>query len=263
MTRRKLSGQFPGFASHLTLYPSLFTSLAGHSLVEFMIAMTAGAVMLSAAQQSLLHFEHRLYRQQDGMAQQQDARLGLRVLEAELRAAGTGGPFLDPILQAKGQELEFLANLNGQTTTLTAAVAAGQQELKVLDGSGWPKGKRIVVCTAEACAESRLARDGQRFLLTLTGPFPTAMPAGSTVSVLNQVRYYLGGTRSGRSSLMRQVDGAANSLIGEVRDLRITYLDRNGGVTGDPAVVARVRVQVSLADHAHPLVTEIGLRFNR
>ncbi len=259
MMRRKLSEQFPGFASPLTLYPSLLTRAAGHSLVEFMIAMTAGAVMLSAAQQSLLHFEHRLYRQQDGMAQQQEARLGLRVLEAELRAAGTGGPFLIPILQAKGQELEFLANLNGQTTTLTAAVA-GQQELKVLDGSGWPKGKRIVVCTAEECAESRLARDGQRFLLTLTGPFPTAMPAGSTVSVLNQVRYYLGGSRSGRPSLMRQVDGAANSLIGEVRDLRIAYLDRNGGVTGDPAGVSRVRVQVSLADHAPPLVTEIGLR---
>ncbi len=233
----------------------------GHSLVEFMIAMTAGAVILSAAQQSLLHFQHRLYRQQETMAQQQDARLGLRVLEAELRAAGSGASLVGPaILKANPQEIEFLANLNSQTTTLTTAASVGQQELKVLDGSGWPKGKRIVACWADGCVENRLARDGQRFQLSLAEPLSAPVPVGSAVFVSNQVRYYLGEARSGRPSLMRQVDGGANALIGEVQRFRLTYLDHGGRVTQDPAGVARVRVELMFGDHPYPIVTEVGLR---
>jgi hypothetical protein len=226
-----------------------------------MIAMTAGAVILSAAQQSLLHFQHRLYRQQEAMAQQQDARLGLRVLEAELRAAGSGASLFGPaILKADPQEIEFLANLNSQATTLTAAASVGQQELKVLDGSGWPKGKRIVTCSADRCPESRLARDGQRFLLSLTEPLSAPVPVGSAVFVSNQVRYYLGAARSGRPSLMRQVDGGANALIGEVQQFRLTYLDHDGRVTQGPAAVARVRAELAVANNQHAIVTEVGLR---
>lgn len=233
----------------------------GHSLVEVMIAMTAGAIVLSAAQQSLVHFQHRLYSQQERMGQQQDARLGLRILEAELRLAATGAmPDGPALLKANAQETEFLANLNGQTTTVTAAAVAGQQELKVSDGSGWPKGKRIIACSEERCIESRLARDGQRFTLSLTGPLPEPLPAGSAVVVSNQVRYYLGAARTGRPSLMRQVDGGANSLIGDVRSFRLAYLDRDGRMTQDPAYVARVRVELAVGESPRAIVTEIGLR---
>lgn len=244
---------------HLTPYASRLTN-SGHSLVEVIIAMAAGAVVLSAAQQSLIHFQHRLYSQQETMGQQQDARLGLRILEAELRAAGGASLAGPAMLKANAEETEFLANLNGLITTVTATAVAGQQELKVLDGSGWPKGKRIIACSAERCVEARLARDGQRFALSLAEPLTMDIPAGSSVSVSNQVRYYLGEARTGRPSLMRQVDGGANSLISDVTQFRLGYLDQEGRITQDPAQVSRVRVELTVGESPRGIVTEIGLR---
>lgn len=232
----------------------------GHCLVEVIIAMAAGVVVLSAAQQSLIHFQHRLYSQQETMGQQQDARLGLRILEAELRAAAGASLAGPAMLKANAEETEFLANLNALITTVTATAAAGQQELKVLDGSGWPRGKRIIACSAERCVEARLARDGQRFALSLAEPLTMDIPAGSSVSVSNQVRYYLGEARTGRPSLMRQVDGGANSLISDVTQFRLGYLDQEGRITQDPAQVSRVRVELTVGESPRGIVTEVGLR---
>ena len=54
---------------------------AGLSLVELMLAMVAGLVVLGATLQALSYFQRQFMRQQHEVAQQQDLRIGLEVLE--------------------------------------------------------------------------------------------------------------------------------------------------------------------------------------
>jgi hypothetical protein len=191
----------------------------------------------------------------------QDLRLGMQVLEAELRLAGTGAPIsTPPVLKAEGEEIEFRANLAGLTTTLTEAGSAGQLDLAVGSGSGWSKGKLIVICWVDQCATHHLARDGRSHGLSLTSPLAQACPVGSVVSVLNQVRYYLRADQQGKTTVMRMVDGGANALMGEIGLFRLTYFAKDGRPTRDPAFVARVRIKAGAAGGGWTLTRDVGLR---
>jgi len=65
----------------------------GTSLIELMFAMAAGLVVLGATLQALSYFQQQYMKQQREVAQQQDLRLGLEVLEQEMRLRG---PALSP-----------------------------------------------------------------------------------------------------------------------------------------------------------------------
>ena len=233
----------------------------GACLAEVMIATAAGLVVLAATLQSLDLFERRLSTQHVAAARAQDLRIGLKVLGDEVRAAGSASsPPGAPLAVAGRQEIEFEANLGGLVTTLTSPVSSGQQELPVVDGAGWPKGKRVLVCDREHCAEGKLARDGQTALLSVTEPLEHDFAAGSEAHVVNRVRYYVKTERSGTARLMRAVDGGANPLIGEITRFQLNYLDRDGAPTTDPSRVVRLRVEAAVGGDPVPLVLDIGLR---
>jgi type II secretory pathway component PulJ len=233
----------------------------GACLAEVMIAMAAGLVVLAATLQSLDHFERRLSKQHVAAARAQDLRIGLKVLEDEVRAAGTASPPTGaPLTVAGRQEIEFEANLGGLVTTLTNSVSSVQQDLPVISGTGWSKGKRILVCDRERCAEGRLARDGHKALLSVTAPLEHDFAAGSEVRVVNRVRYYVKTERDGTARVMRAVDGGANPLIGEITRFQLNYLDRDGAPTTDPFRVARLRVEAAVGGEPVPVVQDIGLR---
>ena len=156
----------------------------GTSLIELMFAMAAGLVVLGATLQALSYFQQQFMKQQREVAQQQDLRLGLEVFEQEMRLASSGS-----LASTTSDSVEFLANLHGLSTTVTATAVAGQTILSVDDGRGWDDRKIIVVCWAERCERLTLVRDGQRRVLTVTQPLTTAIPAGAFVSLLNHVRY--------------------------------------------------------------------------
>lgn len=233
---------------------------AGICLLEVMIAMAAGAVVLSATVQTLHHFEERLRAQHRTIARQQDLRLGLAILEAEVRLAGTASlPSGNGLLKAERQEVEFTANLEGLATTLIGQASPGERELRVENGSDWRRGKRLVVCEEERCAEGRLAAAGRRDVLFLDHPVGQAFPTASLVVLCNQVRYYLGRDQWGHPSLMREVDQGANTLIGDVTSFHLAYLDRAGKPTSDPTRIARVRVELAVGND-QTVTKEIGLR---
>ena len=117
--------------------------------------MAAGLVVFGATLQALSYFQQQFMRQQREVAQQQDLRLGLEVLEQELRLAGS-----DSLTTTASDSVEFSANLQGLSTTVTATAAIGQTALAVEDGRGWDDRKTIVVCWAERCETLTLARDG-------------------------------------------------------------------------------------------------------
>lgn len=233
----------------------------GVCLAEVMIALAAGAVVLAATLQSLDHFQHRLSKQHVAAAQAQDLRIGLKVLEDELCAIGTGSSALEPPLSVTGrQEIEFAANLGGLVTTLTNAVSSIQQDLPVMNGTDWPKGKRILVCDRERCAEGRLARDGRARTLNVAGPLGHDFAAGSEVRVANRVRYYVKADQDGIARVMREVDGGANPLIGEIARFQLGYFDRAGAPTTDPSRVARVRIEAAVGDGRNAVVRDVAWR---
>lgn len=228
---------------------------AGTSLAELMFAMAAGLVVLAATLQALSYFQQRFTRQQHEIAQQQDLRVGLEVLEQELRLVGSGS-----LITAAQDVVEFSANLQGLSTTVTAGVAVGQTTLSVDDGRGLDNGKTAAVCWMEHCESLVMARDGQRRLLTITQPLTRTIPAGAFVSLLNRVRYYSRRDDQGVLRLLRQVDGGSSVLVGDIREARFSYWDENGQVVSQPALVRLVVVEVKMSDQGIREVREISLR---
>ena len=227
----------------------------GTSLIELMFAMAAGLVVLGATLQALSYFQQQFMKQQREVAQQQDLRLGLEVLEQEMRLARSGS-----LANATSDSVEFLANLHGLSTTVTATALVGQTALSVEDGRGWDDRKTIVVCWAERCERLTLVRDGQRRMLTVTQPLTTAIPAGAFVSLLNHVRYYSRRDERGVLRLLRQVDGGASVMVGDIREARFSYWDENGQVSTQPAFVRLVVIDVMMSGRGIRAVREISLR---
>ena len=181
---------------------SLRHTEAGTSLLELIGALAAGLVVLGATLQSLSYFQQEFSRQQGRITQQQDLRLGLELLEQELRLAGAGS--LSSIMP---DEIQFSANIHGLMTNVTAAAAIGQTTIAVDDGLGWPDRKSIRVCWNDQCEPFTLARAGQRNLLTLMEPIPRMIPAVASVVAINRVRYYSRPDETGALRFLRQVDG--------------------------------------------------------
>jgi hypothetical protein len=228
---------------------------AGTSLIELMCAMAAGLVVLGATLQSLSYFQQRFMKQQHEVAQQQDLRLGLEVLEQELQLAGPGS-----LTIAASDSVELSANIQDLSTTVTASAEIGQTALSVDDGRGWNDRKTIVACWAERCETLTLARDGQRRVLTVTQPLTRSIPSGAFVVILNRVRYYSRRDDRGVLRLLRQIDGGASVLVRDIREARFSYWDENGQAVTQPAFVKLVVVEVIMSDQGIHTVRGISLR---
>jgi len=228
---------------------------AGNSLIELIFVTAAGLIVFGATLQALSYFQQQFMKQQREVAQQQDLRIGLEVLEQELRLAGSGS-----LTTTATDSVEFSANLQGFSTTVTAVAAVGQTTLSVEDGRGWEDRKTVVACWAEGCETLALARDGQRRLLTVTQPLTRAIPSGAFVSVLNHLRYYSRRDGQGVLRLLRQVDGGASVLVGDIEEARFSYWDENGQTVTEPAFVRLVVVEVMIANRELRAVREISLR---
>ncbi|NWF72609.1 MAG: hypothetical protein HXY51_06120 [Nitrospirae bacterium] len=224
-------------------------------MTELMFAMAAGMIVLGATLHSLSYFQQQFMRQQYESAQQQDLRLGLEVLEQELKLARSGS-----LTTAASDAVEFSANLQGLSTTVTAGASIGQTALSVEDGRGWDDRKTIVACWIERCETLTLARDGQRYQLTVTQPLTGAIPTGAFVFLLNRVRYYSRRDDQGVLRLLRQVDGGASVLVRDIREARFSYWDEYGQAVTQPALVRLVVVEVMLPDRGIRAVREISLR---
>jgi hypothetical protein len=228
---------------------------SGSSLLELMGAMVAGLVVLGATLHSLSYFQQEFARQRDRLTQQQDVRLGLELLEEELRLAGFGS--LTIVLP---DILEFNANIHGFMTNVTSPALVGQTTVAVNDGSGWPDRKVVQVCWDEQCQRYTLARTGQRNLLTFVEPIVQAIPAGASVSVMNRLRYYSRPDERGSLRFLRQIDGGASVLIGNIEGVTWSYWNEQGLRTTQPALVRRVVVEISLPHRAVRERHEICLR---
>jgi Tfp pilus assembly protein PilV len=230
-------------------------SQRGSSLIEVMTAMAAGLVVLLAALQAMLYFQREFARHQAQIAQQQDVRLGLELFEQEIRLAGW-----ESLSIARPDAVEFTANVSGFMTNVNAPVLAGQTALTVDDGRGWPENKTVRVCWEDQCENFTLARGGARNVLTLVEPAPRPIPPGASVMVMNRLRYYSRPGEDGIVKWLRQIDGGASVMAGDLARVRLSYWDAQGRPTMQPNSVRRIVVEIAFAGRAIKEMREIALR---
>jgi len=142
----------------------------------------------------------------------------------------------------------------------TAPVLPGQTTLAVQDGSGWSAGKTVTLCGPVTCESRRLARDGQRSLLTLAEPISLALPIGASVEAANRISYYIRRDETGAVRLMRMVDGGASTVIGDLKAAQFAYRDSEDRPTTVTAQVRRIVAVIAAAHSSAVVVRDVGLR---
>ena len=65
---------------------------------------------------------------------------------------------------------------------------------------------------------------------------------------------------SAHDELLRQVDGGASVMVGDIREARFSYWDENGQVSTQPAFVRLVVIEVMMSGRGIRAVREISLR---
>jgi prepilin-type N-terminal cleavage/methylation domain-containing protein len=226
----------------------------GFSLIEVLSAMAAGLVVLFAALQSVSYFQREFARQHEQILQQQDVRVGLELFEQELRLTSR-----EALSVVRPDAVEFMANVGGLMTALTAPAAVGQTTLVVEDGRGWPDNKLVNVCWNDRCERLTLARAGVRNSLTLLEPVMQPIPSGASVMVINRIRYYSRPDERGITRWLRQIDGGASVIAGNIARLTLSYWDAHGHPTTQPTSVRRIVVELALPGQVTE-IREISLR---
>ena len=227
----------------------------GVCLSELMVALAIGTLVLAGSLEAFNIVQAQAVRQQRIMAAQQEMRVGMEVFEQEVRMASSS-----TITIARSDRFEFFANIQGLRTVTTASVAAGQTVLPVQNGSGWDAGKTVVLCGVSGCESHRLGSPGQRSQLLLSGSVGGTYPAGASVEVRNRVTYYTRVDDRDRTQLMRQIDGGAGALIGDLQSVRLSYWDEWGKAGAGIGRIIRVAVELLPVVGAPTIVREVAVR---
>jgi len=228
---------------------------SGFSLVEVMAAMAAGLLVMAAALQAVVFFQRQFTRQHEAIMQQQDVRLGFELFAQELRLAGPGS-----LSVVHADAVEFMANVSGLMTNASAPAVPGQMTLTVEDGRGWPDGKLVSLCWNDLCELATLARAGQRNLLTFVEPARRSIPSGVSAAVMSRVRYYSRPDERGVLRWLRQIDGGASVIAGNIESFTLRYWDAQGRSVVRPESVRRIRIEIALPGRAVKETREITLR---
>ena len=228
---------------------------SGVCLSELMVALAIGTAVLAGSLEAFNLVQGQAVRQQQTMTVQQEMRLGLEVFEQEVRMASSS-----TIVTAVDDRLEFLANIHALRTVTTAPVAAGQTAVPVQNGSGWDAGKTVLLCGVSGCESHQLASQGQRSQLRLERPVAGSYPAGVSVEVSNRVSYYTRRDDGARLQLMRQVDGGASVLIGNLQSVRLSYWNDWGGPVVGVSRITRVAVELLPVGGEPLVVRDVSVR---
>jgi len=221
----------------------------GTSLIELMVAALVFS-FVAASGMKFLVLQHRwAVRQEDSAEAQQQIRTAMDFMGRELGLLGFGLPEGEgKILLAAGQEVEFLANLHAAMARLTEGTPTGLSHLSVRYENGpdqFKGGKTVSICSLDQCERHVLAGDAGSDTLELdqgvTGDFPT----GSTVQVINRVRYSLKPMDDANFKLIRTVDGGANPVAEGLSAMELIYLNRKGETTSDINDIHRIQIHMT------------------
>ncbi len=206
----------------------------GFSIIEVMIGTLIFSVLAGSAMRFLMIQQRSFTRLERSAEVQQQLRAAADFMGRELALVGFGlPPDQSGLLKAEEQEIDFLANLDNEVAHLAWPSRPGDRILRVVlgefkPGQDFEAGKRIVICGPDRCEWNTLARDGKGESLDLIEPIQNTHPAGSTVQVINRVRYTLTPDKDARFKLIRTVDGGPGPVAEGLSAMRLDYLNREG-----------------------------------
>jgi hypothetical protein len=105
-----------------------------------------------------------------------------------------------------------------------------------------------------------LGSQGQRSQLLLNDPVGGAYPAGASVEVRNRVTDYTRVDDGDRTQLMRQIDGGAGVLIGDLQAVRLSYWDEWGRAGAGIGRIIRVAVELMPVVGGLKVVRDVTVR---
>lgn len=216
----------------------------GFSLVEVILAAAILVIVLSAIY-SVMSSGWNTYVSGEAKADmQQNARLAMETVEADLRMIGYGYP-TDPALvsplrkitAASATSITFWADLNNVSTVLAADAAVGDATISVSNGAGFSAGDTLWLING-GLFESRTVSSKN------TGSTPHTITLSTTTG-----RAYPRGTLVGRPrSISYAYDAAAGSitrdegegvgpqtLVDNVTAFALQYFDGNNAPIANPA----------------------------
>ena len=217
-------------------------SQRGMTLVECVVSTAIGAVIAAGLCHALLTYQFGYQSQTARIDRDQQARFALDLMVEELRVAERvvrGSGCAEPGVHIDEARLSFAANLYDRATALREEASAGQRRIVVATGPTLDPNDFIMLVDvadpsdpSDDVAECLKVAQRTGDQVTLEMPLTRVYPAGTRVSVSNQVSYALD-ARRGR--FMRTQDGASQRVAQEVAVF-------SAGAEG-PAIVLRIEMR--------------------
>jgi hypothetical protein len=218
-------------------------------LVELLIATLVFSMVAAFGMKFLICQNQWGVLQEDTAEAQQQVRTAMDFMVRELGFLGFGLREGDVgILQAEGQEVQFLANLDAAAARLTQTAQTDQRQLSIFYDSAsdkFKRGKVVSICRLDHCERHTLAGDGADNSLELGEGLTSPFPINSTIQIINQVRYALKPVDATQFKLLRTVDGGSNSVAEGLTSMELIYLDREGQAGAALPDIRRVRIHLT------------------
>src|SRR3972149_10537966 len=169
--------------------------IKGYTLIELLVAMFI-SLLVTLSVTKFFITEHHIYSVQEARAEMvQTTRAAMNLLSHELVLTGYGiPPHMGRISKFSEDEIEFMTNLRDIKATLSADTAEGETILNIKEGNGRSFGLKdiIIICNNskfEICEEKILSEDGKADSISMENGLEFALPAGSTVNLINTISY--------------------------------------------------------------------------
>jgi prepilin-type N-terminal cleavage/methylation domain-containing protein len=233
--------------------------LRGFSLVEVILAAAILVIVLSALY-SVMSAGWDTYVSGEAKADmQQNARLAMETVEADLRLIGYGYP-TDPALvnplrkitAASATSITFWADLNNASTVLAADAAAGDATISVGTAAGFSSGDTLWLINGglfESRTVSSKNTGSTPHTITLSTTAGRAYPRGTLVGRPKSISYAYDG--AAETITRDEGEGAGpQTLVDNVTAFALQYFDGTNAPIANPAAnlegIRRISVNFSV-----------------
>ncbi len=219
----------------------------GFSLIEILIALSTFFIVLFAVYTTFDTSQATYAAGEQRADIQQNARVAMEVVGADLRLAGYGFPTGagNVITAANATSITFWADvMSASTTILNVDVNAGDTTLNVVDASGIQPGDTIYLINGGQWEQLTIAAGGVNTgvnpnTITLTAPTANAYPWGSQVGRPSSIQF------SWAANTLSKDDGEGGGLqplADNIQNFQLQYFDAADNATAIPANIRRMTI---------------------
>jgi len=247
----------------------------GFTLMEVLIALSTFLIVLVAIYTSFASSQATYAAGEQKADIQQQARIAMEMMSADLRLAGYGFPTgAGAVTVASPTDISFWADLNNASTVIVADVAAASTTLTVQNATGIQVGNIIHLINGTVSEQRTVATvtvnpDPAPDTITLTVATTNAYPWGSQVGRPRLIRYCwydnpnldafaapaACGALAANTIFKDEGDGGGLQPVANIRNFQVgvanfltqmQYFDANNVATATPANIRRITITVGV-----------------